>query len=80
MAPFLVGDYIEYSGIKTPGGEIYAYVITAINVQITTSASDTVPNYIRVEDAIIGVFDNNANVEVADTRVRLHLIPTRASY
>ncbi|ORY03223.1 hypothetical protein BCR34DRAFT_492561 [Clohesyomyces aquaticus] len=67
MAPFLVGDYIEYSGIKN-GGEIWAYAITAINVQITTTASDTVPNYIRLEDAIIGVFDNNANVELADSR------------
>ncbi|KAF2190007.1 hypothetical protein K469DRAFT_560720 [Zopfia rhizophila CBS 207.26] len=69
MAPFLVGDFIEYSGIKdSSSGEILAYAITAINVQITTTASDTVPNYIRMEDALIGVFDNANNVEVADIR------------
>ncbi|KAF2112892.1 hypothetical protein BDV96DRAFT_496940 [Lophiotrema nucula] len=68
MAPFLAGDFIEYSGIKTPSGEIYAYAISALNVQITTQASDTVPNYIRMEDAIIGVFDGAANVEMADVR------------
>lgn len=70
MAPFLPGDYIEYAGIKV-GAEFWAYSITALNVQITTAASDTVPNFIRMEDAIIGVFDPDANVEVADIRVSL---------
>jgi hypothetical protein len=69
MAPFLVGDYIEYSGLKTANGEVLAWAITAINVQITTTASSTVPNYIRMEDALIGVFDTAANVEMADIRV-----------
>lgn len=68
MAPFQSGDFIEYSGLKVGGGEILAWAITAINVQITTRASSTVPNYIRMEDALIGVFDNAANVEVADIR------------
>lgn len=63
-----MGDFIEYSGLKV-GAEILAYAITAINVQVTTTASSTVPNYIRVEDALIGVFDSAANVEVADVRV-----------
>jgi hypothetical protein len=68
MVPFRVGDFIEYSGIKNGGNEVLAHVITAINVQVTTSASSTVPNYIRMEDAIIGVFDSAANVEMADVR------------
>ncbi|KAF2797557.1 hypothetical protein K505DRAFT_298215 [Melanomma pulvis-pyrius CBS 109.77] len=67
MVPFRVGDFIEYSGLKL-GAEILAYAITAINVQVTTTASSTVPNYIRVEDALIGVFDSAANVEMADIR------------
>ena len=68
MVPFRVGDFIEYNGLKV-GDEILAYVVTAINVQVTTTASNTVPNYIRVEDALIGVFDTVANVETADIRV-----------
>ncbi|KAF2489860.1 hypothetical protein BU16DRAFT_544219 [Lophium mytilinum] len=68
MAPFIVGDFIEFSGIKLPNGEMLVYSIVAPNVQITTTASDTVPNYIRVEVALIGVFDNNPAAEFADTR------------
>lgn len=68
MVPFKVGDFIEYSGLRN-NGEILAYTITAINVQVTTQASDTVPNYIRVEDMLVGVQDTAANVEVADIRV-----------
>ncbi|KAF1957912.1 hypothetical protein CC80DRAFT_560007 [Byssothecium circinans] len=67
MVPLAVGDFVEYSGVKT-GSTIAAFEVAAINVQVTTSASDTVPQYIRVEDALIGVFDNNGNVEVADFR------------
>lgn len=68
MAPFIVGDFIEFSGIKLSNGEMLVYSIVAPNVQITTTASDTVPNYIRVELALIGVFDNNPAAEFADTR------------
>ncbi|KAF2705901.1 hypothetical protein K504DRAFT_484242 [Pleomassaria siparia CBS 279.74] len=68
MVPFREGDFIEYSGIHLSGSEILAHVITAINVQVTTVASSTVPNYIRVEKALIGVWDNAANVEIADQR------------
>jgi hypothetical protein len=54
MTPFLVGDYITFSGIND-GTQILAYFIVADSVQITTTG---VPTYIRVEDAIIGTFDN----------------------
>lgn len=68
MVPFRVGDFIEYAGLPK-NGVIMTYEITAINVQATTTASASVPNYIRVEDAIVGVFDDAPNVEVADLRV-----------
>lgn len=67
MVPFRVGDFIEYAGLKGDGG-IFIYEATAINVQATTTASSSVPNYIRVEDALIGVTDSGNNVEVADAR------------
>ena len=66
MAPFSVGDFIEYSGIRV-GDEVICYSIVATNVQITTSG---VPSYVRMEDALVGVFTNNPNAEQADTRVR----------
>jgi hypothetical protein len=68
MVPFKVGDFIEFSGLRGDG-EILASSIVAINVQVTTQASDTVPNYIRVEDMLVGVPNAAANVEVADVRV-----------
>jgi hypothetical protein len=68
MVPLKVGDFIEYAGLRN-NGEILAHSVTAINVQVTTQASDTVPNYIRVEDMLVGVQDTAANVEVADIRV-----------
>jgi hypothetical protein len=61
MAPFMVGDYITFSGISD-AGEIIAYSIVADSVQITTTG---VPTYIRVEDAIIGTFDTQDPAEVA---------------
>ncbi|KAH7063635.1 hypothetical protein B0J12DRAFT_694536 [Macrophomina phaseolina] len=71
MAPFLPGDYVEFSGIFD-GGVVYAYEVVAANVQITTSGSKGQPVYIRMEDAIIGVFDSTtgvaANNEFGDTR------------
>ncbi|KAF2646093.1 hypothetical protein P280DRAFT_485872 [Massarina eburnea CBS 473.64] len=67
MVPLAVGDFIEYTGIKS-GNTILAFEVAAINVQVTTTASNTVPQYIRVEDALIGVFDTNANIEAADLR------------
>jgi hypothetical protein len=67
MAPLLPGDYIEFEGIKV-GGEIIAYGMVAPSVQILTPNG---PTYLRVEEAIIGVFDtqNNGVVEFADSRV-----------
>ena len=67
MAPLLPGDYIEFEGIKV-GGEIIAYGMVAPSVQILTPSG---PTYVRVEEAIIGVFDtqNNGVVEFADSRV-----------
>ncbi|KAF2742049.1 hypothetical protein M011DRAFT_413349 [Sporormia fimetaria CBS 119925] len=68
MSPFRAGDFIQYSGLKGSNGDILAWEITAVNVQITTTASDTVPNYIKLEDALIGVFDTANNIETADIR------------
>ncbi|KAH7107125.1 hypothetical protein BKA62DRAFT_228793 [Auriculariales sp. MPI-PUGE-AT-0066] len=65
MAPFMVGDFIEYIGYKAANGELIAYTVTAMNVQITTTGA---PTYIRVEDALIGVATTNGNFEVAETR------------
>lgn len=68
MVPLRVGDFINYAGQKS-GSDILVFELTAINVQVTTTPSTSVPNYIRVEDAIIGVLDPDPNVEVADFRV-----------
>jgi hypothetical protein len=65
MAPFQVGDYIEYSGILV-GGQIICYAITATSVQILTPSSG--PVYIRMEDANIGVFDPSFASEFGDTK------------
>ncbi|CAG5181042.1 uncharacterized protein ALTATR162_LOCUS9564 [Alternaria atra] len=65
MVPFKVGDFIEYSGLKV-GGEILASSIVCPSLHITTGAG--APNYIRVEDFLVGVPDNAANVEFADIR------------
>jgi hypothetical protein len=69
MVPFKVGDFIEYSGLKVGGNEILASSIVCVSLHITTQASDSVPNYIRVEDFLVGVPDNAPNVEFADIRV-----------
>lgn len=66
MAPLMPGDYIEFSGIER-GSTIICYSLVASNVQILTTG---VPAYIRVEDAIIGVYDGNTASEFGDTRVR----------
>jgi hypothetical protein len=67
MAPLLPGDYIEFEGIKV-GNEIIAYGMVAPSVQILTPNG---PTYVRVEEAIIGIFDTQSNgvVEFADSRV-----------
>lgn len=67
MVPLKVGDYIEYSGLLK-GDEILAHSVVCVNVQVTTQASDTVPNYIRVEEMLVGVADTAGNIEVAPMR------------
>jgi hypothetical protein len=67
MAPIVPGDYLEYSGIQGSNGEIIVYNMVVSNVQITTTG---VPTYIRMEDAIIGVFTTNTgDQEIAQIRV-----------
>jgi hypothetical protein len=73
MAPFLPGDYIEFAGI-TSDSTLICYSVVAANVQILTTS---VPAYIRVEDAIVGVFDGTSG-EFADTRVRIPFLHTSA--
>ncbi|KAH5490997.1 hypothetical protein HBI31_125170 [Parastagonospora nodorum] len=68
MVPLKVGDYIEYSGLKAGANEILASDITCISLHITTQGTDA-PNYIRLEDMLIGVPDSAANVEFADIKV-----------
>ncbi|OBT62154.1 hypothetical protein VE03_08323 [Pseudogymnoascus sp. 23342-1-I1] len=65
MAPLKVGDYVEFSYIEF-GGELLCYALTA-NVGIYTTAG-TAPGFILVEDALIGVIDNNPDVEFARAR------------
>ncbi|TKA66580.1 hypothetical protein B0A49_06047 [Cryomyces minteri] len=65
-APFQVGDYLEYSGVTLPNGQIACYSIVA-NVDIRTK-SGSVPSYIRMEDALIGVIDTDPNVEFSQSK------------
>lgn len=68
MAPIVVGDFVEYSGIQADG-EIIVYNLVVSNAQITTTGA---PTYIRMEDANIGVWTaDTVNQEVAQTRVSL---------
>ncbi|KAK7984071.1 hypothetical protein PG989_011473 [Apiospora arundinis] len=65
MAPFVVGDWVEFSGYRNPAGQIVCYSIVASNIQITTGGS---PTYIRMEDANIGVFTADTNAEAGQTK------------
>jgi hypothetical protein len=64
MAPLVPGDFVEYSFIQS-GGEHIVYSLVATNIQLTTSG---IPSYIRMEDALIGVFSADGNQEVGQTR------------
>ncbi|KAJ6585832.1 hypothetical protein B0H19DRAFT_924830 [Mycena capillaripes] len=66
MAPLAVGDYIIFSGIKTPEGVLALYSLEA-NLGIRT-APGTKPAYITVESANYGIVDPNPNLETAETR------------
>lgn len=68
MAPFQPGDFVTYAGIKNGATEYLCYSIVAENVQILTSGDSGEPVYLRVEDALIGVSDGSASVEIAETR------------
>lgn len=74
MAPFVAGDFVDYSGIMVDG-EIICHTIIA-NLLITS----TDPGYIRMEDALIGIIDNDANVEFAQSRVSLSSFLRRAKW
>jgi hypothetical protein len=69
MVPFKVGDFIQFSGLRVGSNEILASDISCPSLHVTTQAGTDVPNYIRVEDMIIGVADTAANVEFADIKV-----------
>jgi len=64
MAPFAAGDFVDYSGIMV-NNEIICFSIVA-NLLIISSN----PGYIRMEDALIGVIDNDPNVEFSQSKVR----------
>ncbi|KAH8655015.1 hypothetical protein BGZ60DRAFT_459662 [Tricladium varicosporioides] len=66
MAPFQVGDYLEYSGIMV-GGKIYSYNVVA-NLEITTPPG-IAPAYLRIEAALIGVLDPDPAVEVSQSKI-----------
>lgn len=63
MAPFAVGDFLDYSGIVV-NNEVICYSIVA-NLLVVSSD----PGYIRMEDALIGVIDNDLNVEFSQSKV-----------
>ncbi|KAJ7604817.1 hypothetical protein DFH06DRAFT_274226 [Mycena polygramma] len=66
MAPLAVGDYITFSGIKTPEGILALYSLEA-NLGIYT-APGTKPAYITVESANYGIIDPNPVLETGETR------------
>ncbi|KAJ7847618.1 hypothetical protein B0H14DRAFT_3867439 [Mycena olivaceomarginata] len=66
MAPLAVGDYIIFSGIKTPEGVLALYSLEA-NLGIRT-APGTKPAYLTVESANYGIIDPNPNLETGETR------------
>ncbi|KAK3401354.1 hypothetical protein B0T20DRAFT_450470 [Sordaria brevicollis] len=65
MAPFVVGDFVEYAGVWV-GGEMVVYEMVATNVQILTP--EGFPPFIRMEDVLVGVYTADTNAEVAQTR------------
>lgn len=65
MVPFKVGDHLTFSDRKV-STEIICFEIVVENVQVRTRPTQS--SFIRVEDAIIGVFTTNANAEMAGTR------------
>ncbi|OAL05380.1 hypothetical protein IQ06DRAFT_372842 [Phaeosphaeriaceae sp. SRC1lsM3a] len=68
MVPLKVGDFITYSGLRAGTSEMLVSEIVCISLHITTQASSTIPNYIRVEEFLVGVPDTANNVEFAEIR------------
>jgi hypothetical protein len=62
MVPFKIGDHLTFSGRKV-GTEIICFEIVVENLQVRTRPTQS--TFIRVEDAIIGVFTINPNAEVS---------------
>ncbi|KXJ86525.1 hypothetical protein Micbo1qcDRAFT_219067, partial [Microdochium bolleyi] len=65
MAPFLVGDFVTFSGIKR-GNEFICFSIVAMNVQILTLGTVV---YVRMEEALLGIANVNPNAELAESRI-----------
>ena len=65
MAPFVPGDFIEYRGYKNAQNELVCFEVVAWNLAILTTGS---PTYIRVEDALIGIYSNDPTAEIHETR------------
>lgn len=66
MAPFMVGDFVSYSGAWVSGDTIAAYSMEA-NLGIFT-APGTQPAFLSVEDARWGIIGNPGG-EIGETRV-----------
>ncbi|KAK1761334.1 hypothetical protein QBC47DRAFT_428722 [Echria macrotheca] len=65
MAPFVPGDFITFTGYRSGPDEVVAQSIVAQNVQIMTTG-DVV--YLRVELALLGIYNPHPAAEVADSR------------
>ncbi|KAJ1322940.1 hypothetical protein MN608_11794 [Microdochium nivale] len=64
MAPFLVGDFVTFSGIKR-GNEVVCFSIVANNVQILTLQNLV---YVRMELGLLGIANFNPNAELGESR------------
>ncbi|PVI06719.1 hypothetical protein DM02DRAFT_513957 [Periconia macrospinosa] len=64
MAPFLVGDFVTFAGIRR-NNEVIAYSVVAQNVQITTLGELI---YVRMELGLLGIDNFNPNSELAESR------------
>lgn len=64
MAPFLVGDFVTFSGFRQ-GTEVIAFSIVADNVMINTIGNIA---YVRMELGLLGIDNFNPNSELAESR------------
>jgi hypothetical protein len=63
--PLAPGDAIDYAGMEADG-KIWVWSVVVMNLNLLTS--DTTAAYLRIEDALIGVFNPDPNVESARDR------------